>query len=116
MVTARRGIGRLGCLVTLLIAAIVLHVGLGFAEAYWRYFRFRDAMAQAARFASDRTDDTIRRQLASVADSLGLPPEAQKIRVRRDTERVSIEATYTEVVKLPGTEREVKFHPRVEQR
>lgn len=116
MVRARKGIGRLGCLVLLLVAAVVVHVGLGFAEAYWRYFRYRDAMAQSARFASERTDDAIRRQLAGVADSLGLPPEAQQVRVRREGGLVSIEARYTERVRVPGTEREVHFNPRVEQR
>lgn len=116
MVSNRRGIGRLGCLVMLLIAAVVVHFGVGFAEAYWRYFRYRDAMAQSARFASDRSNDAIQRHLASVADSLGLPADARRVTVRRERGVVTIEARYTERVKLPGSEREVPFNPRVEQR
>ena len=116
MVTARRGSSRLGCLFTLLIAAGIVYFGLNVGEAYLRYYRYRDAMAQSARFSATRSDDAIRRHLANVADSLGLPPAAAKVMVRRQDRKVIIEAHYSELVELPGTVREFEFHPRVEQR
>lgn len=116
MVTTRRGIGRLGCLVFLLIAAAGLNFGVGIGEAYWRYFRYRDAMTQAARFAGTTSDEAIRARLAATADSLGLPPEAQKVTIRRAQAGVAIEARYTELVELPGTVRELQFHPQAERK
>ena len=98
----------------LLLFAVGLHFGLGFAEAYWRYFQNRDAMAQAARFANDRSDSAIRERLASVADSLDLPADASDVTIRRSARGVAIEARYVEVVKLPGSERRLHLNPRVE--
>jgi len=114
MVRVRRGAGRLGCLITLLLLAGVVYFGVNVGEVYLRYYRYRDAMAQAARFAQTRSDDAIRRGLANVADSLGLPPAAGRVQVRRTNRGIAIEATYIEIVELPGTVREFEFHPRVE--
>ena len=108
--------GRLGCLVTLLIMAAVLHFGLGIAEAYWRYYRYRDAMVQTARFAKSRPDAHIRRDLSLVADSIGLPEAAHDVTITRRDSLLIIEAHYSELVELPGTVREIKFHPRAERR
>lgn len=116
MVRPRTGIGRLGCLVTLLVLAAALHFGLGIAEAYWRYYRYRDAMVQTARFGKTRPDAHIKRDLSLVADSIGLPPEAHDISITRRDSLLIIEARYSEMVELPGTVREIKFHPRVERR
>lgn len=116
MVTTRRGATRLGCLVTLLVGAVALHFGLGFAEAYFRYYRFKDSMAQAARFSADQGDAAIRQRLALAADSLGLPAEARKVAIRRTGGSVALEVRYSEVVKVPGGRRVLHLNPRVEQR
>lgn len=112
MVRPRQGRSRLGCLVILLIAAVALHVGFDVGEAYFRYYRYKDAMSQQVRFAATRSDAVIRQQLAFVADSLGLPPRAKQVTIRRTDGEVGIEARYAEEVKLPGRVRVIQFHPR----
>ena len=116
MVTARVGRSRLGCLFALLLIVAGVHFGLGFGEAYLRYFRYRDAMAQAARFAGSQTDAAIRAHLSNVADSLGLPAEAHKVTIQRRAGVVSIESSYSEQVELPGSTRDIRFNPRVERK
>jgi hypothetical protein len=116
VVRTRAGSGRLGCLLFLLIVAGIGYFGVNIGEAYIRYYRYRDAMSQSARFASTRSDDQIRRHLAQVADSLGLPEAAQRVIIRRDQSGVTIQAHYIENLELPGTVREFEFNPRVTQK
>lgn len=115
MVRYRRGVSRLGCLFMLLVVAAVGYFGLPVAEAYYRYYRFDDAIAQEVRFSETRSDEEMRQRLAAVADSLGLPPEAARITIRREARRLIIEANYHEVIELPMTVREIAFTPRAER-
>ena len=56
----RAGASRLGCLVGLLLVVTVGYFGFNIGEVYFRFYRFKDAMAQEARFAETRDDATIR--------------------------------------------------------
>lgn len=115
MVTARRGAGSLGCLFTLLIIAAVAYFGIPIGEAFFRYYRFEDAIRQSARFARINSDQAIVTRLRAVADSLELPDEAKQIRIRRTgSNRISISTQYAEEFVLPGTVREHIFQPTVE--
>lgn len=113
MVAPRRGASRLGCLFSLLVVVTVLYFGFNIGEVYLRFYRLRDAMSQEARFAHNRTDDTIRLRLAAVADSLGLPEDAGRMVIQRDTRRIVISTRYSEHVELPMFVRELQFSPRV---
>jgi hypothetical protein len=113
VVTTRRGAGRLGCLVSLLIAVAIAYFGFNIGEVYLRFFRMRDAMVQEVRFADIRTDADIRTRLAAAADSIGLPDEASRVRIRREARRVIISTTWSELVELPLFVREFHFSPEV---
>lgn len=116
MVRAPRGTSRLGCLVGVLLGVTIAYFGFNIGEVYLRFYRLRDAMAQEARFAHNRDDNTIRLRLASLVDSLGLPDEAAKVIVNRDAARIVIKTTYTEHVELPLFVREFHFEPQVVRR
>lgn len=113
MVTRRGGRSRLGCLLGLLLLVTIAYFGFNIGEVYFRFYRLRDAMAQEARFADTRDDEAIRLRLAAVADSLGLPDEAGRVRVVRTSNRVTISSDYSEHVELPLFVREIKFSPQV---
>jgi hypothetical protein len=114
MVRPRRGAGKLGCLFTLLIIAATAYFAVPVGEAYFRFYRYEDEMRQAARFARVNSDAVIQRRLQAVADSLGLPPEAKSIAIRRNDNRIFIGAQYVEEFELPGTVRLHTFVPEVE--
>lgn len=101
MVRRRVGASKLGCLFMLLITAAALYFGINIGEVFWRYYRYRDGFAQQARFATQSSDDQIRRRLASLADSLGLPEEAGRIVISRTARGVTLSARYEEHVELP---------------
>ena len=111
MVRLRRG-GTLGCLVGLLLLAGIGYFGLNVAEAWWRNYQYVDAIRQHVKYAANRPDDVIKKRLIAFADSLGLPPEAHKIKVIRRGRSITISAEYTELVDLPFMKREIDFSPR----
>ncbi|MFL5567042.1 MAG: hypothetical protein ACJ79B_05100 [Gemmatimonadaceae bacterium] len=108
----RRGAGRLGCLIMLLILAVGAYFAVGFGEAYFRYYQFKDAMGQEARFASDKTDEQIITRLSALADTLQLPPGADSISIQRSPTVITISSDYDVVIRLPfKKERVLHFHP-----
>lgn len=116
MVRRRRGTSRLGCLVSLLLVSAVAYFGFNIGEMYVRFFRLKDAMVQEARFAHNRNDEAIRLRLAAVADSLGLPDDAGRMVIRRESTRIIISTNYSEHVELPLFVREFRFAPQVVRR
>jgi hypothetical protein len=116
-VVNRRGESRLGCLVVLLVLALGAYVAIDFGEAYFRFYQFKDAMGQEARFATTKTDDQITSRLAALADSLQLPPGAELITIERSPTVITISSDYDEVIKLPlKKERVLHFHPMAASR
>ena len=111
MVTIRRGASSLGCLFVLLIFAAIAYFGVPIGEAYFRFYRFEDAMRQAARLARINTDDRILERLQATADSLDLPPDAKAITIDRAGQSIAITSQYTVEFELPGMVRVHTFHP-----
>lgn len=112
----RRGGSNIGCLISLLILAVVLFYGINIGELYWRYYQLLDAIKSQARVAPSLTDETIRRRLILQVEELGLPPDASKFTIRRSgrTRLITIETEYTESVDLPFFNHTFRFHPKAE--
>ncbi|MFL5480577.1 MAG: hypothetical protein ACJ8AK_00145 [Gemmatimonadaceae bacterium] len=113
----RRGETRLGCLLGLLVLVIGIYFGIDFGEAYFKYYQFKDAMGQEARFATDKTDDQITTRLAALADTLQLPSGAEAVQIQRSQSVMTISSDYDEVIKLPFNKEQVlHFHPMAASR
>lgn len=109
---ARKGASTLGCLIPLLILAVIIYFAIDFGTAYFRYYQFKDAMRQEARFSYERTDEQITKHLVALADTLELPVGANLITILRSPSSVSISSDYDEVITLPfKQERVLHFHP-----
>jgi hypothetical protein len=116
-VVARRGVSTLGCLVPLLLVAVVAYFGFPAGEAYFKFYQYKDAMGQEARFASTQTDEHIRRRLVSLADSLHMPTGAELVSIERSAGTVTISAEYDEIIRLPfNKEKVITFRPWVRSR
>jgi hypothetical protein len=113
-VVNRRGESRIGCLLPILILALAAYFAVDFGEAYFRFYQFKDAMGQEARFSSDKTDAQITTRLSALADTLQLPPGAELITIERTPARITISSDYDEIIRLPmKKERVIHFHPSV---
>jgi len=109
---ARRGASTLGCLVSLLIVAALGYFGVKVGEVYYDFYKFQDRMVNEANFAAHRTDAQIRLHLVSLADSLGLPPSAHIVNVRRVKSQIFIWANYIIPLEVPGYVRDFHFNPQ----
>lgn len=112
----RPGRSSLGCLLFVVLVAILAYVGTEVGGVYWRNYQFQDAFNQAARFAAHDSDTAIQVRLSAVADSLGLPRDARRIHVHRTSKGISIWSEYTDTVEIPGLMRTVDFLVHAEQR
>lgn len=100
----RAGKSGIGCLGSIIIILVVLYFGARFIPPWMNYEQFRDSMKSEARFGTTLADSTIRIQLIAQADTLGLPPEAKKIIIRRRAGRpptITISADYVVKVNIP---------------
>ena len=119
MVMNRKGSSSLGCLTSVLIVVIVLYFAVLFGEPWMRYRQYQDKMKSSARFAVSIPDSVIRNRLVALADSLGLPNRAKRVRINRNEvrRRVTISAMYEETVNVPILgKRTLRFTPRAEER
>jgi hypothetical protein len=115
-VVARRGSTSLGCLLPLLIAAVVIYFGKDFVQAYIRNYQYGDAMREEVRFSTTDTDEKIMTRFRALADSLDLPREAAFVHVTHTGEGTVIWADYDVTIRLPFKhERTLHFHPSSEK-
>jgi len=114
VVARRRGRTNFGCLLTLLLFVTAVYFAVNVGEPYVRYYRFLDGMKQEARFSARFTDEDIQRRLSALADSLGLPEAARRVRVRRASNRISLSTSYYERVEMPLIVRDILFAPQAE--
>ncbi len=115
MVNNRRGSGRLGCLFSLLIVAVVCYYGIPMVRVYWDYYRLVDEMQANARFAETMTDEEILRRLRRTVDDLDLPAETKRFVIRRTKlpRSISIRTQYHEVLELPFHHKALVLRPSV---
>ncbi|WKW12124.1 hypothetical protein Strain138_001398 [Pseudogemmatithrix spongiicola] len=109
---ARRGASTLGCLFSIFLVIAIAYFGINAGRPFWHNYKFQDRMTQEARFAANRSNETIKARLRTYADSLGLPETAQKVHVRRRAGTIEIWADYYVNIEFPLFVREQHFQPR----
>ena len=112
----RRGTSTRGCLISLLVLAVVLYYGINIGEVWYRYGQIQGEMRSQARLAPSLTNGVIRRRLRAKVEDLGLPEEAKDFRIRRspETRRITITTEYEESVDLPFFNRTFHLTPSAE--
>ena len=112
----RKGASRLGCLIQIAILVTIIYFAMLAGEDALAYYRFKDAMKNEARFASERSDDDIRKRLRAFTDSVQLPDAARDIQVVREGNKIRIWSEYDQEFKLPFKQKKVvHLRPEVEQ-
>ena len=114
----QRGVGRTGCLLTLLIVVAVAYFGFPIAGIYVRYYRFKNEMQTQARFAPSIDDGTIRRRLFLTIDDLRIPEAAKQMRIRRTSQprEIQILTSWQETIVLPFYSWVITLRPEVRRR
>lgn len=105
----RRGATSGGCLFTALLFAVAGYAGIKIGEPYLRFYQFKDAAQQEARFAALRNDAAITANLYAVADSLNLPEKAYHFKIVRTLNDVHILTSYDDSWTIANYTRPVHF-------
>jgi hypothetical protein len=113
----RSGASRLGCLIQLIILGAIVYFAFLASEDMLKYYSFRDAMKQEARFANLRNDAQIKDRLRAFADTSGLPLGAQDVKIVREGDVIRLWSDYDQTFHFPfKVERTVHLRPSVEKR
>jgi hypothetical protein len=111
---SRSGVTVIGCLFMILLIVAGYYLASGLGSAYFRSYRYKDAMSQEIRFASTRSDFEIKQRLAAAADSIGIPSAGQSVGIKRSGKHLRVWADYDEIVRFPFIIRSFHFHPAAE--
>jgi hypothetical protein len=103
----------LGCLLTLLVLAVVGYYGAGIGAHVFRYVRLLEEMNTQARLARYIDNTIIRDRLVAKVEQLGLPSEARRFTVRRtaNPREITVRTSYEVDLELPFTAYTYTFKP-----
>lgn len=114
----RGGASRLGCLIWLLVSAVVVYYGAQIGGVYFTYWRIRQEMQSQARLAPSIDDATIHRRLLRKMVELRLPDEARRnVTVRRlaRPREIRIRTEYQQPLELPFISYTLTLTPEARQ-
>jgi hypothetical protein len=97
------------------LISLAIFLGLAYATVnigtvYIRYQQFKDAVRETALFAGNKTDDQLKARVMDLAQRDSVPLDPEYVHIERVADRVTITASYVELIKLlPGYERQWQF-------
>ena len=102
-------------IVTFIIVIAVLNAAIRGGTAYWKYYQFKDAAQEIARYAGGTEPNLVHQQVVDKADKLEIPIGPDEISVVRDGDRTTIDASYVQPVEfIPRYTRDIAFKFSVE--
>jgi hypothetical protein len=81
-------------IIKLLIVAVVLHACYQGGAASWKYYSFKDAAAQAARFGGAETETVLHERILGIAEELEVEIHPDDLQISRDGLRTTVAAAY----------------------
>ena len=89
-----RGSGRIGCILWLLVLAIVSYIGYKVIPVKIATSTFYDFMQEEAAFASIRPVNQLQREIMLKAKELNIPLSEENLIIKKVSESITIEARY----------------------
>jgi hypothetical protein len=87
-------------LLALVIVAALVYAGWNVGVAWSHYRKFQDDVRNVALFGNDKSDDDLKAQVMDLASRNQVPLEPEAVAVSRRAGEVTIEAHYSELVKI----------------
>jgi hypothetical protein len=78
----------------LAVVALIAHAGIKIVPVFWANLRFKDALAEQARFAGKKTEDELRSRAEKTANSLEIPVGGDQISIRKVGAATSFDTRY----------------------
>ena len=98
----RRGEGKLGCVIWLLVLAAFVMIALKIIPIKLASAQLYDFMEEQAMFAGRRKPADLKKAILHRAKELELPVNEKNVKVERLGGRIRIRASYTVPVEFPG--------------
>jgi hypothetical protein len=90
-------------LIKLIVAAVVLNAAVRYADAEWKFYKWKDSSYQTLTLGVDTPPDRLREQILARAADLKLPVAAENVAVTREGLRTSARGSYRRDIELfPG--------------
>ena len=90
-------------IVKLAIVALVANATWRVGNAYLSYYRFTDALTQAAQFGGNKSDAELHARMMELAQEYDVPIDDDTLTIQRDREHTIIVGDYTEPIEVaPG--------------
>ena len=93
------------------IFLLIVHALYRFVPIYFHYQQFKDAVHETALFSRERTDAQIIERVIELAEKYQVPLSRENVQIRREGERIGIDAAYLESIEwLPTYKRPWQFN------
>ena len=87
-------------LIQLLIVAVVMHASVRAGQAAWRYYAFKDAVEQTARFGGAEPVGVLQQRILEIAAEQAVPLDPADLVILREGTRTTVSAAYWDSVEL----------------
>ncbi len=67
----------------LAVVALLAHAGIKIVPVFWSNLRFKDALAEQARFAGKKSEEELRNRAERTANDLEIPVTAESIGIKK---------------------------------
>jgi hypothetical protein len=81
-------------LLKLALVGLIAHAGIKVVPVFWANLRFKDALAEQARFAGRKTVDELRARAEKTANDLEIPVTGDMISVAKAGNQTSFDTRY----------------------
>lgn len=108
--TSEKGEGRIGMMITLIVVAVVIFLGVKVIPVRVAAYEFRDVLREEARYGAVRNSDAIvKKRILEKAAELEIPLDQKNLKVSRTPSSMVISATYEHPIDLKVTTYVYKF-------
>jgi hypothetical protein len=90
-------------IIKLAVAALIANAAWRMGSAYMTFYRFKDAVTEAAQYSKGKSEDELRQRVFELASNYDVPLSEDAVAVRRQDNHTLVDASYTQPVDvLPG--------------
>jgi hypothetical protein len=86
--------------VKLAIVALIVNASWQLFNAYWPYYKFKDAVNFTTQYRADQSDDEIRARILELAEQLDLPVTDDNLQLRRQDKHTIVDISYVKDIDL----------------
>jgi hypothetical protein len=87
----------------LVVVALVANAAWRVGSSYVAFYKFKDAVAEEAQFAADKSPDELRDRVVGLAQQYELPVEGAGLTITKADQRTRIAGSYTKRIEVvPG--------------